>query len=784
MSQKDLFGEIVPAASGPARHVIRVVFNQALMGTFDYGVPDELWPVSAGQRVRAPFGRGNKPTEGFCVEVLEDVQDPAARGYRLKFITDVIDDKSLFTKKMLELGIWISDYYFAPPGQTLAGMIPAAVKKGAGIARIAVIYLLCRPDEVEHILSGKLKRAKKQQAVFKYLAEKAAFSIDKGIEKPELKKNTDCSDSVLKSLQTQGLIGLGAASVLKSLPVIPDNYTVKSAAKIELNRHQAAALKYLENELSQSSFGVSLLHGVTDSGKTEVYIRAIDMAIKLGRQSIILLPEIALTSQTIQRFSERFEKIAVLHSGLTAAQRNAEWQRIVNDEADVIIGARSAVFAPARRLGLIVVDEEHEASYKQDMVPRYHGRDVAIKRCQLENAHCLLGSATPSLESMYNARYRRHYKLLELPERVMELPMPAVECVDMSAGEDAFSDEILSRKLRDAIRIALRRKEQVILLLNRRGYSAFVFCPDCKEAIRCKNCDVALTYHKRGGQKAGSGALGNYRVGGYAICHHCGSKALVPTACPLCGKRLVLKGAGSQRLEEELKEKFTGAKVARIDSDSMESADYYKLLDAFSSGDIDILAGTQMLAKGLHFPNVTLVGVLNSDAALAIPDFRSGERTFQILSQVAGRTGRGEKPGKVIIQTVKPKQAVIQLAIQGDYEGFVNRELVIRQQLSLPPYTRMAIVRLSDKSYQMLESEAQKLYQLFEDISARSGLKVNISKPVPSIITRLHSAYRLDIRLTSISGEYIRKLLRSVIYEKTYKQKVKIIYDIDPISML
>ncbi|AQQ69675.1 Primosomal protein N' [Limihaloglobus sulfuriphilus] len=784
MAQKDLFGEIVPAASGPARHVIRVVFNQALMGTFDYGVPDELWPVSAGGRIRAPFGRGNKPTEGFCVEVLEDVQKPAERGYRLKFITDVIDDKSLFTKRMLELGIWISDYYFAPPGQTLAAMIPAAVKKGAGVAKIAVIYLLCLPNQVESILSEELKRAKKQQVVFRHLVDSGAFSADKGIEKSELKKATGCSDSVIKSLRTQGIIGMEAASVLKSLPVIPDNYALKTSKKIQLNRHQKSALEYLENELTEARFGVSLLHGVTDSGKTEVYIRAIDKAVQLGKQAIILLPEIALTSQTIQRFSERFEKIAVLHSGLTASQRNSEWQRIVNDEADVIIGARSAVFAPAQRLGLIVVDEEHEASYKQDMVPRYHGRDVAIKRCQLENAHCLLGSATPSLESIYNARYRKHYKLLELPERVMELPMPAMECVDMSSGEDAFSDEILSRRLRDAIRVALHNGEQVILLLNRRGYSAFVFCPDCKEAIRCKNCDVTLTYHKRGGERAGSGILSSYKAGGYAICHHCGSRTLVPVACPLCGKKLVLKGAGSQKLEEELKNKFSGAKVARIDSDSMESADYYQMLDAFSRGDIDILAGTQMLAKGLHFPNVTLVGVLNSDAALAIPDFRSGERTFQLLSQVAGRTGRGEKPGKVIIQTVKPKQTVIQLAMQGDYEGFVNREFEIRRQLALPPFTRMAIARLSDKSFQLLETEAERLFELLGDISFRLGLKITISKPVPSIIPRLHSVYRMDIRLVGGSGEDMRKLLRNAIYEKTYKQKVKIIYDIDPISML
>ncbi|MHC4310789.1 MAG: replication restart helicase PriA, partial [Planctomycetota bacterium] len=541
-------------------------------------------------------------------------------------------------------------------------------------------------------------RGKKQKQIVKFLDGKRASSVKDAVEVRSLLEVVGCGNEPIKRLAEKDIVKIARKTILKSLPVIPKGMSIKTE-RVVLNDDQRKALAHFEKVIDSGEFGVTLLYGVTDSGKTEIYMRAIEAVLLKGAGTIVLLPEIALTAQTVQRFDERFKKIAVMHSGLSAAQRNVQWQKIKSGQADVVIGARSAVFAPLPKLGLVVVDEEHEPIYKQDTVPRYNGRDVAIKRAQLANAHCILGSATPSLETLSNCKSKKYFSLVHLPKRVMDLSMPEMKLVDLRAGQVTQKGiNLISEPLAKCLQETLAKKEQAILLLNRRGYSNFVFCPSCKHTLHCRNCDVTLTFHK---SKAGrhermKTVTGKHINYGYAICHYCLAQTLVPEKCPLCGKLMAMIGLGSQRLEEELANKFPTARVLRIDSDSMASRDYYRLLRDFGEGRIDILAGTQMLAKGLHFPNVTLVGIISADTSLYLPDFRANERTFQLISQVAGRAGRSEKKGVVFVQTFLPNQPAIQFAVGRDFEGFVKEELKHRKACNLPPFWRLAVIVMRD----------------------------------------------------------------------------------------
>jgi primosomal protein N' (replication factor Y) len=506
----------------------------------------------------------------------------------------------------------------------------------------------------------------------------------------------------------------------------------------------------------------------------------------------VLLPEIALTTQTIQRFTARFEKIAVMHSGLTPPQRNTQWQKIRAGEADVVIGARSAVFAPLSNLGLIIVDEEHEPSYKQDTAPRYHGRDVAIKRAQLSNAHCILGSATPSLETLQNCASKKHiFNMICLPRRVMNLPFPEMRLVDMKEYASSKGGiTLISEPLEHQLSEVLSRNEQAILLLNRRGYSSFIFCPSCKHILHCRNCDVTLTFHKTLDKHIAQFATitGRHLRTGSAICHYCGSQTLVPEKCPLCGKSMIMIGLGSQRLEEELAAKFPNAKVARVDSDSMKGDDYYRVLRDFNSGKISVLAGTQMLAKGLHFPNVTLVGVISADTSLYLPDFRSNERTFQLISQVAGRAGRSAKKGFVFVQTFLPNQPAIQFALNGDFDGFVREELKHRRICNLPPFWRLALITLRDRSYEKLEIAAKQLREKIDSIiAATTGLsgQIKVRGPIPATISRIQTFHRLQIILQAPTPGILHDFFSTLRKFLPIRPSVNnIAIDIDPVDLL
>ena len=764
-------------------HAIRVALESAADTEFDYLVPDGLWPIEVGQRVEVPFGRGNKPEVGFCV--VSDVPADAAiardgRRIRLKRIARVADEQPLLGPDLMELARWISEYYVSPLGQVLAAMVPGAVKRAAGVQRQRCVHLVARDDETLASLRGG-----KQKQIVDLLRRREAVTAESALEMEEVTSAVDCRPPTVKRLAQKLIVKITERKVLNALPVVPESMA-DEPHEVVLNDDQRRALDQIQRQIETDRFGVTVLYGVTDSGKTELYIRAIERVIEKGHAAIVLLPEIALTAQTVQRFDARFERIAVMHSALSAGQRNVQWQKIRAGETDVVIGARSAIFAPLPNLGIVVVDEEHEPSYKQDTVPRYHGRDVAIKRAQLASAHCILGSATPSLESLRNSQTRPSFTLVSLPRRVMDLPMPEMKLVDMrQRGVNESALDLLSRPLTDHLKAVLERKEQAILLLNRRGYSNFVFCPACRHTMQCRNCDAALTFHKTKRSTAPIETVtGKHMNFGYAICHHCQAQTLVPRKCPLCGKAMTMFGLGSQRLEEELAAKFPEARVWRVDSDSMASHDYYRLLKEFGQGRIDILAGTQILAKGLHFPNVTLVGVISADTCLHLPDFRSNERTFQLISQVAGRAGRSEKKGTVFVQTYFPEQPTIKFALAQDFEGFVREEMKHREICTLPPLWRLATIVMRDPTYDKLEIAAKRMRQRIDDIVERHGLKVKIRGPMPAVISRIQRFHRLQIVVQAPDATIMGRLFGTLRATPPIRPAVKIAIDIDPVNLL
>ena len=768
-------------------HIIRVAFESAADAEFDYFVPDEIWPVGVGQRVEVPFGRKNKYEAGFCTQSdVRPEESFIARGVgrKLKRVTRLIDKEPLLDCELMELARWISVYYVCPLGQVLAAMVPSAVKRGAGVKTQKYVYLRACSADIEK--SIKELRGKKQKQIVKFLYGRGASSVKGAVEVRSLLEAVGCGNEPIKRLAEKDIVKIAHKTILKSLPVIPKGMSI-TTEQVVLNNDQRKALAHFETVINSGVFGVTLLYGVTDSGKTEIYIRAIEAVLLKGAGAIVLLPEIALTTQTVQRFDERFKKIAVMHSGLTAAQRNVQWQKIKSGQADVVIGARSAIFAPLPKLGLVVVDEEHEPSYKQDTVPRYNGRDVAIKRAQLANAHCILGSATPSLETLSNCKSKKYFSLVHLPKRVMDLSMPEMKLVDLRTGQITQKGiNLISEPLAKCLQETLAKKEQAILLLNRRGYSNFVFCPSCKHTLHCRNCDVTLTFHK---SKAGrhermKTVTGKHINYGYAICHYCLAQTLVPEKCPLCGKLMAMIGLGSQRLEEELAKKFPSARVLRIDSDSMASRDYYRLLKDFGDGRIDILAGTQMLAKGLHFPNVTLVGIISADTSLYLPDFRANERTFQLISQVAGRAGRSEKKGVVFVQTFLPKQPAIQFAVGRDFDGFVKEELKHRKSCNLPPFWRLAVIVMRDGNFDKLGMACKQMRQKIDSIIGREKLEVKVRGPIPAVISRIQRFHRMQIIIQAPKAATVQKLFACLRTAGPIRPAVKVAIDIDPVNLL
>lgn len=631
---------------------------------FTYAVPEGM-EVEPGKRVLVPFGAGNKQREGFVLELAADYTGPA----RLKSLSRALEPYPVLRPDQLELARWMQEVYGCLLVEALRLMIPAQLRGGRVREKmIRTVYVPEDLDVAAALASLRKKdgtlRSPKQHEVLE-LAQKCRGGISVG----DIHGFVPGGAPAVRALLDKGFLRELGREVYRN-PY--ENHPVERDEPKDLSPAQQTAYEAIMAGL-EGQGGAFLLHGVTGSGKTEVYMQAVAHAVERGGTAIVLVPEIALTPQAADRFRARFgERVAVLHSRLSPGERYDEWRRIRLNKVDVVVGARSAVFAPLKNLRLIVVDEEHEPSYRSEMAPRYSAAEVAEKRCRLLGAALVLGSATPSVGTYLKAG-KGKYTLLTLPERVRALPMPAVEIVDMRAEFAAGNTGIFSARLQDRLKECLGAGEQAILFLNRRGYSTFVSCRGCGYVFECPDCDVSMTYHKREG---------------LLKCHYCGKAARLSKECPACGKPYIKYfGAGTEQVEQQLLALFPGVRALRMDMDTTRGKNaHYDLLSAFEQGEAQVLIGTQMVTKGLDLPNVTVVGVIAADAALHIPDYRSAERTFQLLTQVAGRAGRADKPGYVVIQTYTPGHPAVTLAARHDYPGFYKDEIARRRASLFPPY--------------------------------------------------------------------------------------------------
>lgn len=763
--QGTLFGEdpAPPAIEGFAE----IVFNRPLDHPYTYAVPAELKSLlTVGKRVLVPFGQGNKSTIGFCVGLTDQAPSRSA-----KSIEQILDLEPLVTPTLMKLTRWMADYYLCGWGQVLNAVVPAGARVQAGSRNVQTIELLPEvlwPDPPP-TLSSK---------------QKAALEILKTLGKPlpinDLARKAGCGAGVLRGLIDKGFAKRKAKRI-ETADLDDDIVTPaddgERLAPPELTADQAAVWATIAPALDERSFKPFLLHGVTGSGKTEIYLRAIEHVVRQGKEALVLVPEISLTPQTIRAFRGRCGEIAVLHSHMHESQRGGHWRRIYHGKIHVVVGARSAIFAPTRNLGLIVIDEEHEASFKQETTPRYHGRDVAVMRARLENIPILLGSATPSLESWHNAE-RGQYNLLQLPRRVLDRPMPHVHLIDLRY--DKHPDKRLhgiSPSLERAMNSALDQGGQIILLLNRRGFATHLLCPGCGHVEMCKFCDLALTFHKDRD---------------ITQCHYCGYEDKPATRCPECGLgHIRFQGMGTEKLEAEIDAKFPRKVVQRMDSDTTQKpGSHKKFLEAFRKGDIDILLGTQMIAKGLDFPNVTLVGVINADVGLHHADFRAPERTFQLLAQVAGRTGRGERGGHVFVQSFNPEHPSITLAAKHDFLTFAKIEMTARQKHNYPPFQRMARIIAKGKDEAITRAYADTLAAAFTPamLSAQTpnepAQELRILGPAEAPLFRLKNVYRFHFQLQSSSSAYLHQVLRRAVPAVKIPTGVELAIDIDPQDMM
>jgi primosomal protein N' (replication factor Y) len=757
--QRDLFPAEAPAAAPPAEGLFAdVVFDRPLDHAFTYAVGEALrGRIAAGKRVQVPFGRGDRATVGYCVRLSEE---PPARA--VKEVLAVLDDEALLTDSLLRLTRWMADYYLCGWGQVLNAVVPAGARDRAGTR--SLVFLEAVPDT--ELPAPPPEVTAKQGAVLHHLRE-----AGKPLEQRQLQRQTGSGPGPIKALLEKGLL----RRVVRRVERFHAPAAEAPTGPLALNADQLRAWSALEPALRQGGFRAFLLHGVTGSGKTEVYLRAIEEVVRQGKEALVLVPEISLTPQTVQRFSGRFGEVAVLHSHLADTERGGQWRRVAEGHVKVIVGARSGVFAPARNLGLIVIDEEHESTFKQETTPRYHARDVAVMRARIEDVPILLGSATPSLESWHNAQ-RGQYALLTLPQRVLDFPMPPVGLIDLRhQGPQRGRASALSEPLVYAMRQALAEGGQLILLLNRRGFATHVHCPSCGHVESCRFCDLALTYHKQRD---------------VMLCHYCGFEQEPLQNCPQCGQSAVrYLGLGTEKLEVEVRERFPTHEVGRMDSDTMRGrGSHARVLSAFRKGQVHILLGTQMIAKGLDFPNVTLVGVVNADVALHVPDFRSAERTFQLLSQVAGRAGRGPRGGRVLVQTFTPEHPCIAKAAQHDYAGFVAGEMVHRRAHNYPPFQRLVRVVVRARDQQAGADFAQRVAGAFnaalQKMASTGPVEVRLLGPAEAPVFRLKGLFRYHFQLQSPSPGTLHQLLRLVAPTLNPPSGVELTLDVDPFNML
>jgi primosomal protein N' (replication factor Y) len=785
---------------------------------FDYRIP-EKWNqvIKPGMRVIVPFGP--RMVQGF-VTGLKAKSDFA----KLRFIKEPMDLEPILNDELLQLGDWLTKEAMCFKISALQAMLPAAMKakyekvikvvedkkdqlppsiqnlfgkndslswkdviegENASLVQkemqngnleleynvknrlnkktVRVIKPLLSPMELKEMASAISNHAKKQQELLQYFIEH-----QESIPLKELLELMNTSSGTVKSLVSKGALAEMDQEIYRD-PY--ENRVFEKSIPFTLTAEQTAALKPIQEKIHHDEHDVFLLYGVTGSGKTEVYLQAIASVIEKGKEAIMLVPEISLTPQTVKRFKERFgEQVAVMHSGLSVGEKYDEWRKIHRKEVKVVVGARSAVFAPFENLGLVIIDEEHESSYKQEETPRYHARDVAIERAKSYGCPVILGSATPTLESFARAK-KNVYKLLTLSQRMNKNALPAVDIVDMReelrTGNRSMFSELLFTKLKDR----LDKGEQTVLMLNKRGHSSFVMCRSCGLVINCPNCDISLTYH---------------RFNDIMKCHYCGFEEGMPSVCPECeSEHIRFFGTGTQKVEEELAKILPEARVIRMDVDTTsKKGSHERLLNAFGEGKADILLGTQMIAKGLDFPNITLVGVLSADTMLHLPDFRSSEKTFQLLTQVSGRAGRHHLPGEVVIQTYTPEHYSIELSALQDYDAFYEREMYLRRQSHYPPYYYVVLITVSHE-------DLMKTVSVTEKITNYLGSRLNrdsvVLGPVASPISRINNRYRYQCLIKYKREPDLNQHLRTLLehYQKeTAQNHLQISIDLNPQIMM
>ncbi|TFE02710.1 primosomal protein N' [Jeotgalibacillus salarius] len=779
--------------------------------TFDYKVPEALTSVvQRGIRVIVPFGP--RKIQGFILSLKEE-----SSVKKLKSIEEVVDIEPVLNEELMSLSEWLTDQTLCYRISALQVMLPAAMKakynkffhlieeKQHLPSHIKELFekespLTWKTADAHHVLKDLQELIRHRKVEMKYVVKqsanvKKARFVELADEKlmneipGNAKKQQLVSDHLLKNARKMAVTDLkeatGATSaVIKTM--IDKGYLIESFNELyrdpfqertfektehfKLTDDQKTAIAPILEKVNSYEQQTFLLHGVTGSGKTEIYLQTIDQVLKQKRQAIMLVPEISLTPQMVQRFKGRFgDQVAVMHSGLSVGEKYDEWRKIHRGEVNVVVGARSAIFAPFKKLGVIIIDEEHETSYKQEDSPRYHARDVAIERSNRHGCPVILGSATPSLESFARAK-KGNYQLLELEYRMNQQDLPEVKIIDMREELREGNRSMFSRDLLEEIEKRIEKKEQIVLFLNRRGYSSFIMCRDCGTVMQCPHCEVSLTYHRSKESMK---------------CHYCGHEEHVPEKCPECeSEHIRYFGTGTQKVEEELFKLMPHVKTIRMDVDTTsKKGSHEKLLSAFDRGEADVLLGTQMIAKGLDFPNITLVGVLSADTMLHLPDFRASEKTFQLLTQVSGRAGRHDKPGEVIIQTYTPEHFSIELAKTQNYEWFYQKEMMMRKTAQYPPFYYISLITLSHEN---VNKAAGVCNEIADILKSRLSDQSIILGPVASPIARIQDKYRYQCIIKYKHEPELKTLLKKILdqYSDTGKDAVTIHIDVQPYIMM
>ena len=734
--------------------IIIDIKHEKLDKIFQYRIPDRLEnELKAGMEVIVPFGKGNRPVKGYVTGITDSCSYDLSK---VKEITDISRDSVEIEAKLIALAAWMKENYGGTMIQALKTVLPIKQKENARVKKY--LRLLLEKDAGKEKLDFYLEKNQKARArLLAALLDQPVLEYDLAVKKLHI------TLPVIRALEEQGVLVMESEQVYRN----PVRGGSREAPKITFTLEQQAAVSRFEQDYREGRRNTYLLYGVTGSGKTEVYMEMIRQVVQMGKQAIVLIPEIALTYQTVMRFHRYFgQRVSIMNSRLSAGERYDQMMRAKAGEVDVMIGPRSALFTPFPDLGLIVIDEEHEPTYKSEQVPRYHARETAVKRAELEGAGVVLGSATPSLEAMYRAR-KGEYVLLTMKNRSRMQSMAQVHIADLRAELKEGNRSILSRRLQELMEERLEKKEQIMLFLNRRGYSGFVSCRECGQVVKCPHCNVSLSVHR----------------GGKMVCHYCGYEQPKVTRCPECGSPYIGEfRAGTQQIEDLVKKRFPEAKILRMDMDTTRQKDAHeKILEAFANEEADILVGTQMIVKGHDFPNVTLVGVLAADMSLYTDDYRSGERTFQLLTQAAGRAGRGERPGDVVIQTYDPGHYAIEAAAAQDYEMFYEQETAYREMMGYPPAENLTAVHVSCEDEELLEKGCHYLKEYI--LRIKGNVPVQVIGPASPGIDKIRDVYRRVIYLKSPRYDTlvkIKDMMEKYIEINSGFDKMRIQFDFNP----